>query len=153
MSRPMGAVSNVSAPHVLFICVRNSARSQMAEAFLKRACGVQFQVESAGLERGAVNPLAIATMKEVGIDISSNSTQSVFDVYRSGKLFSYVVTVCDEASAEGCPVFPGTVTRLHWNIPDPAAITGTWEERLEAVRSIRQMIADRVDAFCTQTCR
>ncbi|MGA8474412.1 MAG: arsenate reductase ArsC [Candidatus Cybelea sp.] len=149
----MRAVSDVGAPRVLFICVRNSARSQMAEAFLKRACGVQFQVESAGLEPGAVNPLAIATMKEVGVDISSNSTQSVFDVYRSGKLFSYVITVCDEASAEGCPVFPGTVIRLHWNIPDPAAITGSWEERLEAARPIRQMIADRVDAFCTQTCR
>ena len=153
MNQPTGAVGNAGAPRVLFICVRNSARSQMAEAFLKRACGAQFQVESAGLERGIVNPLAIATMKEVGIDISPNSTQSAFEVYKSGKLFSYVITVCDETSAEACPVFPGSVTRLHWNIPDPAALTGTWEERLDAVRPIRQTIADRVDAFCAQTCR
>lgn len=153
MSQPTGAANDATAPRVLFICVRNSARSQMAEAFLKRACGAKLDVESAGLERGIVNPLAIATMKEVGIDLSPNATQSVFDVYRSGKLFSYVVTVCDETSAEACPVFPGSVRRLHWNIPDPAALTGTWEERLEAVRPIRQMIADRVDAFCAQTCR
>ncbi len=153
MNQPTGASNTAGAPRVLFICVRNSARSQMAEAFLKRACGAELQAESAGLEPGVVNPLAIATMNEVGIDISLNSTQSVFDVYKSGKLFSYVVTVCDETSAEACPVFPGSVSRLHWNIPDPAALTGTWEERLEAVRPIRQMIADRVDAFCAQTCR
>jgi arsenate reductase len=136
----------------LFICVQNTARSQMAEAFLKRACGTQFQVESAGLQPGTVNPLAVATMKEVGIDISSNTTQSVFDVFRLGKIFSHVITVCDEASAEACPIFPGIVTRIHWSIPDPAALTGTWEERLEAVRAIRQTISDRVDAFCSQTC-
>jgi arsenate reductase len=124
----------------------------MAEALLKRACGDEFQVESAGLRPGAINPLAIATMKEVSIDISGNSTQSVFDVYRSGRIFSYVITVCDEASAEACPIFPGIVTRIHWSIPDPAALAGTWEERLEAVRAIRQTISDRVDAFCSQTC-
>jgi arsenate reductase len=134
------------------MCVQNSARSQIAEAFLKRACGSEFQVESAGLEPGAINPLAIATMKEVGIDISGNSTQSVFDVFRSGRVFSYVISVCDEASAEACPIFPGIVTRLHWGIPDPAALTGTWEERFEAVRAIRQTISDRVDAFCSRTC-
>lgn len=125
----------------------------MAEAFLKRACGTQFQVESAGLEPGVINPLAIATMNEVGIDISRNSTQSVFEVYKAGKLFSHVVAVCDEASAEACPIFPGPVTRVHWSIPDPASLTGTWEEQLESARPIRQMIADQVDAFCAQTCR
>jgi arsenate reductase len=137
---------------VLFICVRNSARSQMAEAFFKKKCGTEFQAESAGLESGLLNLLAIATMKELGIDISGNSTKSVSDVYKSGRLFSYVIAVCDEASAEACPIFPGPVTRLNWNIPDPAALTGTWEEQLEAVRPIRQMISDRVDAFCTQSC-
>jgi len=141
------------APRVLCICVRNSARSQMAEAFLKKRCGGNFHVESAGLEPGVLNPLAIATMNEIGIDISGSPTQSVFDVYKSSKLFSHLVTVCDEASSEACPIFPGVVTRLHWNIPDPAALTGTWEQRLEAVRPIRQMISDRVDAFCKDTCR
>jgi arsenate reductase len=134
------------------MCVQNTARSQIAEAFLKRACKAEFQVESAGLEPGTINALAIATMKEVGIDISRNSTQSVFDVFRSGRVFSHVITVCDEASAEACPVFPGIVNRLHWSIPDPAALTGTWEERVEAVRPIRQTISDCVDAFCSQTC-
>jgi arsenate reductase len=134
------------------MCVQNTARSQIAEALFKRACGAEFQVESAGLEPGTISPLAIATLDEVGLDISGNSTQSVFDVFRSGRIFSYVVTVCDEASAEACPIFPGIVTRIHWSIPDPGALTGTWEERLEAVRTIRQTISDRVDAFCSQTC-
>jgi arsenate reductase len=137
---------------VLFICVQNSARSQIAEAFLKRACGVEFKVESAGLEPGTINPLAIATMNEVGIDISGNSTQSVFEVFRSGRVFSHVVTVCDGASAQACPVFPGIVTRMHWSIPDPAALAGSWEERLSAIRPIRQEISDRVDDFCSRTC-
>lgn len=153
MSRRDDPASSVRLARVLFVCVRNSARSQMAEAFLKRACSAQFQVESAGLEPGDINPLAIATMNEVGIDISGNSTQSVFDVYKSGKLFSYVIAVCDEARAQACPIFPGAVVRLHWAIPDPAALTGTREEQLDAVRPIRQMIADRVGAFCAQTCR
>lgn len=137
---------------VLFICVRNGARSQMAEALLERACANELQVESAGLEPGSVNPLAVATMQEVGIDISGNSTQSVFDVFKSGKLFTHVITVCDETSAEACPVFPGIVKRLHWSIRDPAALTGSWEDRLNAVRSIRHEIGDRVDALCDELC-
>jgi arsenate reductase (thioredoxin) len=137
---------------VLFVCVQNSARSQIAEALFRRSCGAHFQVESAGLEPGVVNPLAIATMQEVGIDISGNSTQSVFEVYKSGKLFSYVITVCDEASAEACPIFPGVVKRLHWSIPDPAALTGTWDEQLNAVRSIREMIENQIDSFCRAEC-
>jgi len=139
-------------PRVLFICIRNSARSQMAEAFLKRACPGKVYVESAGLEPGVINPLAIATMQELGIDISNNSTQNVFDVFKAGKLFSHVITVCDEASAKACPIFPGIVTRLNWDIPDPAALTGTWDEQLEAVRPIRQTISDRVDALCENLC-
>jgi len=137
---------------VLFICIRNSARSQMAEAFLERACKNQLQVESAGFEPGTINPLAIATMQELGIDISKNPTQSTFDVYKSGRLFSHVVTVCDESSAEACPIFPGIAKRLHWNIADPSTLPGTWEERLEAVRPIRQDISDRVDALCRELC-
>jgi arsenate reductase len=137
---------------VLFICVRNSARSQMAAAFLKRACPSELEVESAGLEPGSINPLAVATMQEVGIDISGNSTQSVFDVFKSGKLFTHVITVCDEASAPRCPIFPGIVKRLHWSIADPAALKGTWEDQVSAVRSIRHEIRDRVDALCEELC-
>jgi len=86
---------------VLFICVHNSARSQMAEAFLDEICGDQFEAHSAGLEPGTLNPLAVEAMREIGIDISQKQTQSVFDVFKSGELFSYVITVCDETRS-GC---------------------------------------------------
>lgn len=152
MTNTVEPTRKASRGRVLFICVRNSARSQMAEAFLRRVCKDEIEVESAGLEPGSINPLAIATMKEVGVDISGNSTQSVFDVYKSGKLFSHVVTVCDEASAEGCPIFPGIVKRLHWSIADPATLHGSWDEQLEATRPIRQEISDRVDALCRELC-
>src|SRR3990167_1894983 len=92
---------------VLFICVHNSARSQMAEAFLNQMAGDRFEVESAGLEPGKLNPLAIEVMKEAGIDISQNKTKSVFDFYGAGKKYDYVITVCDESQSGQCPVFPG----------------------------------------------
>ena len=93
---------------VLFICIHNSARSQMAEAFLNEHCGDEFEAESAGLEPGKLNPFAVQAMAEAGIDISGRPTRSVFDVFRSGKIFAYVVTVCDEASAERClALLPG----------------------------------------------
>jgi len=149
---PIESTDQARLGRVLFICIRNSARSQMAEAFLERACKNQLQVESAGFEPGTINPLAIATMQELGIDISKNPTQSTFDVYKSGRLFSHVVTVCDESSAEACPIFPGIAKRLHWNIADPSTLPGTWEERLEAVRPIRQDISDKVDALCRELC-
>jgi arsenate reductase (thioredoxin) len=139
-------------PRVLFICVRNSARSQMAEAFLNSKCAGRIAAESAGLEPGEINPLAVASMREVGIDISKNATKSVFHCFKSGKLYSYVVTVCDETSAEKCPIFPGVVQRIHWSIADPAALGGTWEERLFAVRAIRDEIRRRVEAFCEDVC-
>ena len=97
---------------VLFVCIHNSARSQMAEAWMNHLCGDRYEAQSAGLEPGALNPLAVAVMKEVGIDISGKTTRSVFDVYKSGALFSYVITVCDESAAEACPIFPGP-TRAH----------------------------------------
>src|SRR5207253_5988413 len=91
---------------VLFICVHNSARSQMAEAWLNKVCGEHFEAQSAGLEPGTLNPLAVQVMAEVGIDISNKKNQAVFDVFKSGQLFPYVITVCDETSAEKCPNFP-----------------------------------------------
>ena len=92
---------------VLFICIHNSARSQMAEAWMNQICGDQFEAQSAGLEPGTLNPLVVEVMAEVGIDISHKGTQRVFDVWKSGPVFAYVVTVCDESSAEKCPIFPG----------------------------------------------
>ena len=94
---------------VLFICVHNSARSQMAEAWLDYTCGEVFDVQSAGLEPGKINPLVVRAMAEVGVDLSQKKTQGVFDVWKSGQIFQYVITVCSEAEAEGCPIF-GAVT-------------------------------------------
>ena len=124
----------------------------MAEAWLNLFCPKQFEAHSAGLEPGALNPLAVEAMREVGVDISGNKTQSVFDVFNSGQLFSYVVTVCDESSAERCPIFPGVSTRLHWSFPDPAALIGSEEERLSGVRKIRDQICARIEKWCNETC-
>ena len=137
---------------ILFICVHNSARSQMAEAFLGEVCGDQFEAHSAGLELGELNPLAVEAMREIGIDISQKQTQSVFDVFKSGELFSYVITVCDETSAERCPIFPSVAKRLHWSFPDPAPLIGTPEERLAGTRKIRDEIRARVEMWCDEVC-
>src|SRR6266540_3630197 len=114
----------ISMKRVLFICIHNSARSQMAEAMMHRECGEAVHVESAGLTPGALSPLAVEVLQEIGIDISGKPTRSVFDVYKSGALFSHVITVCDEASAERCPVFPGVHRKLHWGFADPSTFTG-----------------------------
>ncbi len=132
---------------VLFVCVHNSARSQMAEAFLNQLAGDRFEAQSAGLEPGTLNPLAVAVMKEVGADISANRTKSVFDFFRSGSLFDYVVTVCDGANAERCPIFPGVTKRLHWSFADPAALAGEWEQMVGATRLIRDEIRAAVTSF------
>lgn len=135
---------------VLFICVHNSARSQMAEAWVNYLYGDIFEAQSAGLEPGTLNPLAVQVMKEVGIDISKNETKGVFDFVKSGILFSYVITVCDEASAGRCPIFPGVTKRLHWSIPAPSTVTGTLEEKLEKVRAIRDAIRSSVEQWRQQ---
>jgi len=133
---------------VLFVCIHNSARSQMAEAWLNKLCGDRFEGYSAGLEPGVLNPLVVQVMREVGIDIANNRTKPVLDFVKTGILFSYVVTVCDETSAERCPVFPGITHRLHWGFPDPAALVGTDEEKLTAIRSIRDDIKKKVMDWC-----
>jgi arsenate reductase len=137
---------------VLFICVHNSARSQMAAAWLNHLCSEFFEAESAGLEPGSLNPLAVEVMAEEGIDIASNETRAVFDVWKSGALFTYVITVCDESAAGKCPIFPGPATRLHWSFPDPAQLTGTREEKLAAVREIRDEIKEKIEEWCDEVC-
>jgi arsenate reductase (thioredoxin) len=132
---------------VLFVCIHNSARSQMAEAYLNVLGGDRFEAESAGIEPGALNPVVVEVLKEDGIDISGNTTKDVFDFLKQGKKFAYVVTVCDETAAERCPVFPGMATRLHWGFPDPGALTGSHEERLVLTRVIRNRIKKRIEAF------
>ena len=136
----------------LFICIHNSARSQMAEAWLNYICGDFFSAQSAGLEPGTLNPLVVEAMQEVGIDISKKKTQAVFDVFKSGQLFTYVITVCDEASAEKCPIFPGPAMRMHWSFPDPSALTGTHDEKLNEVRRIRDEIRQRIEEWCEEVC-
>ena len=132
---------------VLFLCVHNSARSQMAEAFLAQLGKERFEPESAGLEPGKLNPVVVEVMKELGIDISGNATKSVFDLVRSGKSYEYVVTVCDESNAQRCPVFPGMTKRLHWGFPDPSSFQGTSEEKLQKTRAVRDQIKAKVAEF------
>jgi arsenate reductase (thioredoxin) len=131
---------------VLFVCVHNSARSQMAEAFLNRLTADRFEAESAGLDPGELNPLAVEVMREEGIDISANRTTSVLDFYKRGRLYRCVIAVCDEA-AQTCPVFPGFAATLHWSFEDPAGVRGTHEERLSQTRRIRDAIKKRVADF------
>ncbi len=141
---PDPLVEMPSVPRVLFVCVHNGGRSQICEAFLKRYARERFDVQSAGLEPGELNPLVVQAMAEVGIDISNNKTKDVFHIWRSGQIFQYVIAVCDKEAAEKCPIFPGIVTRLHWPFPDPAKVTGTLQQRLEEVRRIRDEIAAKV---------
>jgi arsenate reductase len=137
---------------VLFICIHNSARSQMAEAFLNQICGDQFEALSAGLEPGSLNPFVVEAMQELGIDISANKTKAVFDIFKSGLLINYAITVCDETSAERCPIFPGITKRLHWSFPDPSALQGTHEEKLARTREIRDEIKARIEQWCDEVC-
>jgi arsenate reductase len=137
---------------VLFVCIHNSARSQMAEAFLNGICGEQFEAHSAGLEPGKLNPVVVQAMREIGIDISRNQTKAVFDMYKSEKNFAYVITVCDETSAERCPIYPGVTTRLHWSFPDPSSFQGTHDEKLARTREIRDTIKAKIEDWCAEAC-
>jgi arsenate reductase len=136
----IGAMMNKKK--VLFVCIHNSARSQMAEAFLNKLGGDIFETESAGIEKGVLNPLAIQVMKEAGIDISGNLTKEVGSFYKLGKQYDFVITVCDDASAENCLVFPGITKRLHWSFADPSQFEGTLESKLEKTRKVRDEIKD-----------
>jgi len=138
---------------VLFVCVHNTARSQMAEAFLNHLGGDVFEAESAGFEPGPLNPLAVEVMKEVGIDISANRAKSVFSLYKEGRLYDYVITVCDESSAERCPIFPGRVRRLQWPFENPASLTGSHEEKLAKTRKIRDQIKGKVEELIAERSR
>ena len=137
---------------VLFVCIHNSARSQMAEAFLNQICGAEFAAHSAGLEPGKINPIVVEAMRELGFDFSGNQTKAVSDFIKSGETFAYAITVCDQASAERCPIFPGATTRLHWSFPDPSSFQGTHEEKLAQTREVRDMIERKVAQWCDEVC-
>ena len=132
---------------ILFVCIHNSARSQMAEAFVNTYHSDKFIAESAGLEPGTLNPLVVKSMAEIGIDISKNLTKDVFEFFKKGNLYSYVITVCDEASGQRCPIFPGALKKINWSFEDPSALTGTEEEKLKKISSIRDSIKSKVDEF------
>jgi len=132
---------------VLFLCTGNSARSQMAEGFLKYMAGDRFEVYSAGVKPTAVNPLAIKVMAEIGIDISKHRSKSVMEFIDQS--FDYVITVCDNAQ-KTCPVFPGEHEKIHWDLEDPAAAEGSEEERAAIFRRIRDEIEQRIKDWIKQ---
>lgn len=129
---------------VLFVCIHNSARSQMAEAYLNEWGQDAFMAESAGLEKGSLNPSAVKVMAEDGIDISKNSCDSVFDFHKEGRRYDFVVKVCDQINGERCPIFPGAKATLNWNLEDPSSLDGSDEAKLNRTREIRDQIKDRV---------
>jgi arsenate reductase len=133
-----------SEGRVPILCTGNSARSQMAEGLLRHLGGGRYEVFSAGTKPVGVNPLAIETMRDIGIDISKQRSKSVAEF--AGQQFAAVITVCDSA-AEHCPVFPGAPARVHWSLPDPAAISGTHEEKLAAFRRVRDELERRIRLF------
>ena len=137
---------------VLFICEHNSARSQIVAAYLRKYGSDDYDVESAGLEPTELNPLAVAVMREVGIDISDQKPQSVFGLFKLGKLYQTIITVCQPA-ADKCPIFPGVAKRLHWPFDDPAHFTGTWEEKLSQTRQVRDQIEDTIKEWISENRR
>ena len=134
----------IAKPRVLFLCTGNSARSQMAEGWLRHLGASRYDAVSAGTKPAGLNPLAVEAMREAEIDIASHKSKSV-DIFK-GQEFAAVITVCD-AAAESCPVFPGSGRRLHWSLPDPAAATGSHEEKLQAFREVRDELQQRIRKF------
>jgi len=132
---------------VLFVCVHNSARSQIGETYLNHFGENLFIAESAGLEKGTLNPLVVEAMKEEGFDISNNEINSVFDFLIEGREYSFIIKVCDELNGQRCPIFPNALREVYWNLPDPSALKGTKEEQLKQVREIRNEIKRRVQDF------
>jgi arsenate reductase len=126
---------------VLFLCTHNSARSQMAEGFLRAMAGDRFTVASAGTEATRVHPLALRAMAEVGVDLAGHTSKVVDGLL--DQRWDYVITVCDSAN-EACPVFPATTTRLHWSFPDPSQAGGSEAARLATFRTVRDRIRERL---------
>jgi arsenate reductase len=121
----------------------------MAEALLRHLAPQSFEVESAGFEPRSVLPEAAAAMLQLGIDISGAKSKAVFDLFREGRIYDYVVTVCDEAAAEQCPIFPGVCKRVHWTFPDPSA-PDTSAQRLEVAVRVRDQIKRQLEAWVAE---
>lgn len=135
-------------PKVLFLCTHNSARSQMAEAFLRKYAGDRFDVYSGGLEPGEIHPYTKRVMEEIGFDLSGHYSKGIRQWL--GELhFGYLITVCSRAEAE-CPIFPGVGKRLHWAFDDPAAFDGSEDQKLAEFRRVRDAIDARIQAWLTE---
>jgi arsenate reductase len=132
---------------VLFVCVHNSARSQMAEEFLRKLGGDDFSVESAGLDPKEVDPKVITVMREEGIDLSDKETKDVWDLFRMERYYNWVITVCEKKWEIKCPTFPGIYHRNHWGFPDPSHFQGTEEEKMNRMRELRDIIKLRIKLF------
>ena len=133
--------------NVLFVCIHNSARSQMAEAFLNRLGEGLFYAESAGIEAGSLNPFVVKAMEEIDYDISQNETNSVFDFFKEGRRYTFVIKVCDEASGQRCPVFPSALKEFNWSVTDPSTFSGSEIEILDKTREVREEIKRKVLEF------
>ncbi len=132
---------------VLFICTKNSARSQMAEGLVNHDLAGEFQVFSAGTDPSDVHPVAVAVMGELGIDISHHRSKAVGEF--ANEKFDYVITLCDQAN-ESCPVFFGGTQRLHMGFDNPAAVPGSEAEKLSAFRKVRDQIREKVVGFLSK---
>jgi arsenate reductase len=136
--------SQLVRKRVLIVCTGNSARSQMAEGFLRHEAGDRFEVSSAGTEPGTLRPEAVRVMQEIAVDISRQWSKPL-DRFL-GQHFDYVITVCDKAR-EQCPAFPGETQHLHWPFDDPGLTTGPLDKRLDVFRKLRDRIHSRVMVF------
>ncbi|MGM0516076.1 MAG: arsenate reductase ArsC [Pseudomonadota bacterium] len=132
---------------VLFVCIRNSGRSQMAEAFLNDLGAPEFVAESAGVDPHPIDPGVIRVMQEAGYDLSKAQSDRIVDFFREGRLYEQVIYVCERGVEAGCPVFPGVRRTLHWPYPDPAELAGSEAERLRELRRIRDRIRARVEQW------
>ncbi len=136
---------------VLFVCIHNSARSQMAEAFVNAECRGALRAYSAGLEPGTLNPHVVTVMRELGHELSRNAVKTVDDERVRARAYDYVVTVCDEASAQACPIYPTRGERLHWSFADPSSFREA-DDALTRTREVRDAIAVRVREWCDTAC-
>ena len=133
--------------NILVLCTGNSCRSQIAHGFLASMTAGKANIYSAGVETHGVNPKAITTMKEIGIDISKHTSNNITEYFDVN--FDYVITVCDNAK-ERCPYFPTKAVKLHYNFPDPAKATGTDDEINEQFRAVRSLIKDYCEQFVNE---
>jgi arsenate reductase len=134
---------------VLFLCTGNSARSQIAEAFLRKYAGDRFEVHSAGLDPKPLNPLTLKVMEEVGFDMSGYHSKGT-DIYLGKVLFSFLITVCDDAD-KNCPtVWPGVNKRMHWSFDDPAKFEGTDDQKLAKFRQVRDLIDAKIKSWLVE---